>query len=194
MTEVSYSPLIGSSLQKLITICFMIQSNLVCAEDQISEGSSASSSYITTFQRLRLTVYVSTRSQLHSDHMYEPPTTGEHQLGTYVRAGSPSSCVCTACSSTPRLAAACLCGRPPERGRPSGPAPPGPPPAAPPPPPGSSDGPPGSPRSQLQRSQSFTKDPASGHHNRSGTKSRLHTVLVLFGHSYPSRPAGSAGA
>lgn len=69
---------------------------------------------------------------------------------THVRAGSPSSCVCTACSSTPRLSAVCLCGRPPERGRLSEPELPGPPPAAPPPPPGSSGGPPDSPRSQLQ--------------------------------------------
>lgn len=71
--------------------------------------------------------------------------------GTHVRAGSPSSCVCTACSSTPRLAAACPCGRPPMRGRLSAPEPPGPPPAAPPPAPASSGGPPDSPRSRLQQ-------------------------------------------
>lgn len=69
---------------------------------------------------------------------------------THVRAGSPSSCVCTACSSTPRLSAACPCGRPPERGHLSEPEPPGLPPAAPPPPPESSGGPPDSQPSQLR--------------------------------------------
>lgn len=68
-----------------------------------------------------------------------------------MRAGSPSSCVCTACSSTPRLAAACPCGRPPMRGRLSAPEPPGPLNAAQPPTPASSGGPPDSPRSRLQQ-------------------------------------------
>lgn len=81
---------------------------------------------------------------------------------TYVHAGSPSSCVCTACSSTPRLSAVCPCDRPPERGRLSEPEPPGLPPAALPPPPESSGGPPDSPHSQLQHrhKQVFAKDPS----------------------------------
>lgn len=74
--------------------------------------------------------------------------------GTHMHAGSLSSCVCTACSSTPRLVAACPCDTPPEKGRLAVPAPPTPPPAALPPPPASSGGPPDSPHSQLQQ-----KDP-----------------------------------
>lgn len=96
---------------------------------------------------------------------------------THVRAESPSSCACTACSSTPMPSAACLCGRPRATGRPSEPEPPGRPPAARPPPPGRSGGPHGSPRSQLKHTHTHTQN--SFQSFRSNT-SRLSCFVILF--------------
>lgn len=72
---------------------------------------------------------------------------------THVHAGSLSSCVCTACSSTPTSSAACLCGRLRARGRPSEPESPDQLLVAPPPAPEHSGAPPDSPRSQLTKTK-----------------------------------------
>lgn len=106
-------------------------------------------------------------------------TSGWTEWWTHARAGSPSSCVCTACSSTPRLSAVCPCGRPPARGRPFAPEPPGRPPAARPPPPESSGGPPDSPRSRLQQETQGQRSSNLHPHIQIGPFQLVHYLLFM---------------